>query len=139
VRVTEYLADKSALARMGSAPVAEALVPLIDRGLVWICGVTELEMLFSARNTDERGRMREHLTNSFNRAIEPQDVWAQASGIQETLTSKGQHRGASIADLIVAATARACRLTVLHYDADFETIAAVTGQPTRWVVPAGTV
>jgi hypothetical protein len=26
---------------------------------------------------------------------------------------------------------------VLHYDADFDLIAAVTGQPTEWVVPAG--
>lgn len=30
-------------------------------------------------------------------------------------------------------------LVVLHYDADFERIAAVTGQPNEWVVPRGTV
>ena len=28
-------------------------------------------------------------------------------------------------------------VTVLHYDADFDTIAAVTGQLTEWVVPRG--
>ena len=28
---------------------------------------------------------------------------------------------------------------VLHYDADFDRIAAVTGQPCEWVVPAGSV
>lgn len=26
----------------------------------------------------------------------------------------------------------------LHYDGDYDMIAAVTGQPTRWVVPSGT-
>ena len=42
-------------------------------------------------------------------------------------------------DLLVAAAAEARNLTVLHYDADFDRIAAVTGQPCQWVVPAGTV
>jgi predicted nucleic acid-binding protein len=28
---------------------------------------------------------------------------------------------------------------VLHYDADFEHIAATTGQQQRWIVPRGTV
>jgi predicted nuclease of predicted toxin-antitoxin system len=36
-----------------------------------------------------------------------------------------------------AAAAEAADLVVLHYDADFDLIAAVTGQPTEWVVPAG--
>jgi hypothetical protein len=30
-------------------------------------------------------------------------------------------------------------LTVLHYDADFDLISGVTGQPCEWVVPAGSV
>jgi hypothetical protein len=37
------------------------------------------------------------------------------------------------------AAAEARNLSVLHYDADFDRIAAVTGQPCRWVVPAGFV
>jgi hypothetical protein len=31
------------------------------------------------------------------------------------------------------------RLTVLHYDRDFEHIAKVTGQSHQWIVPAGSV
>ncbi|KHG70065.1 toxin, partial [Mycobacterium tuberculosis] len=27
----------------------------------------------------------------------------------------------------------------VHYDADFDLIAAVTGQPCQWIVPAGTI
>jgi hypothetical protein len=30
-------------------------------------------------------------------------------------------------------------LTVLHYDADFDHIAAVTGQPVEWIVAQGSV
>jgi hypothetical protein len=31
------------------------------------------------------------------------------------------------------------RLSVLHYDADFELVAGITGQPAEWVVPRGSV
>jgi len=37
----------------------------------------------------------------------------------------------------VAAVAERNGLTLLHYDSDFDTIAEVTGQDTRWVVPRG--
>jgi hypothetical protein len=30
-------------------------------------------------------------------------------------------------------------VSVLHYDRDFDRIAAITGQPVEWVVPAGSV
>jgi hypothetical protein len=30
-------------------------------------------------------------------------------------------------------------LSVLHYDADFDRIAAVTGQPHEWIVPKGSL
>ena len=42
-------------------------------------------------------------------------------------------------DLLVAAAAERAGLTVLHYDQDFDLIAEVTGQPTEWVVPRGSV
>lgn len=137
--VTEYLADKSALARLHLAPVRDVLVPLMERGLVSICGVTELELLYSARNIQERARMKQQIDASLDLVHEPDDIWARASEIQEALTEKGQHRAASVPDLVVAAVARASGLTVLHYDHDFDTIAAFTEQPTHWVVPAGSV
>jgi predicted nucleic acid-binding protein len=44
----------------------------------------------------------------------------------------------SVSDLVIAATAERSGATVLHYDGDYDMIASVTGQPMRWVVPAGT-
>ena len=40
---------------------------------------------------------------------------------------RGLHRPAGISDLLLPATAKAHGLTVLHYDADFDTVAEVTG------------
>lgn len=137
--VTRYLVDKSALARLHLPAVREELEPLIARALVGICGVTELEMLFSARNIQERSRMKEQLEASMDRVDTPEDIWEQAAEIQEALTEQAQHRSASIPDLIVAATARVRGLEILHYDRDFDTIARHTEQPVRWIVPSGTV
>lgn len=137
--MTRYLADKSALARLHLPAVREELEPLMMRALVGICGVTELEMLYSARNIQERARMKEQLEASLERIDTPEDIWERASEIQEALTEQARHLSASIAGLLVAATARASGLEVLHYDRDFDTIARYTEQPTRWIVPAGTV
>ncbi|MGH9918151.1 MAG: PIN domain nuclease, partial [Nitrososphaerales archaeon] len=48
-------------------------------------------------------------------------------------------RGRKVPDLLVAAAAEDRGLTVLHYDADFDLIAQVTGQPTEWVAGSGTI
>ena len=104
--VTRFLADKSALARLHMPSVREELEPLMTRALVGICGVTELEMLYSARNIQERARMKERLAAAMDRVDTPDDIWDQAAEIQEALTEQAQHRSASIPDLIVAATAR---------------------------------
>lgn len=50
-----------------------------------------------------------------------------------------RHRSAGAVDLLVAATAELRGLTVLHYGNDFETIASVTGRPTRWLMPQGSL
>ncbi len=42
-------------------------------------------------------------------------------------------------DLLIAAAAEARGLTVLHFDADFDRIAAITGQSSQWILPAGSI
>ena len=44
------------------------------------------------------------------------------------LAERGHHRGPSIPDLMIAATAELAGLTVLHDDKHFELIASITGQ-----------
>lgn len=40
----------------------------------------------------------------------------------------------ALPDILVAACAERLGLTTIHCDADFDFIAEVTGQPTRWAV-----
>jgi predicted nucleic acid-binding protein len=42
-------------------------------------------------------------------------------------------------DLLTAAVAEHHGAVLLHYDPDFEHIAATTGQPQMWVVPRGSM
>ena len=49
------------------------------------------------------------------------------------------HRRVKRADLLIAAAAESAGVPVLHYDADFEVIAEITGQPTRWIAPRGSL
>jgi predicted nucleic acid-binding protein len=48
-------------------------------------------------------------------------------------------RSVGLPDLLVAAVAEREHVTVLHYDADYDLVAEITGQPVRWVVPRGAV
>jgi predicted nucleic acid-binding protein len=44
-----------------------------------------------------------------------------------------------VIDLLTAAVAEHHGAVVLHYDADFEHIAATTGQPHTWIAPRGSI
>ncbi|MGH3851156.1 MAG: PIN domain-containing protein, partial [Pseudonocardiaceae bacterium] len=68
-----------------------------------------------------------------------QSVLDRAVMIQDALAERSHHRGAKIADLLIAAAAEAAGLVVLHYDHVFDLIAQVTGQATEWIVASGTV
>lgn len=66
-------------------------------------------------------------------------VMDRALEVMEALTSRGHHRGAKPNDCVIAAAAEAVGLVVLHYDDDFDRIAKVTGQRTKWVALPGTL
>lgn len=134
-----YLADKSALARMSRPSVGERLEPLIESGLVATCSVVMLEVLFSARTPLDYRRTHERLTLALVRADMDQSVLDRAVELQALLAERSQHRGVALPDLLIAATAERHELVVLHYDAHFEHIAAVSGQATEWVVDRGSV
>jgi predicted nucleic acid-binding protein len=135
-----YLVDNSALARARTkVPVMTRLEPLILQGLAATCSITDLERLYSARSGAEHREWRDETTLRFVCAEIDERVFARAVEVQGLLAERGQHRGANVADLIVAAAAEHAGLTVLHYDADFDRIAAVTGQSCEWVLPAGAV
>ena len=63
----------------------------------------------------------------------------RAMEVHRTLAERSQHRNFRLPDLIIAATAEEHGATVLHYDTDYDRIAAVTGQPVEWVAARGSL
>jgi len=134
-----YLADKSALARFEtSLEVNAALAPLLVEGAVATCGVIDLEVLYSAESPSAYVGLAKGL-RQLPRVAMHEEVLDRALEVQGQLAQRSQHRGVRLPDLLVAACAESAGLTVLHYDADYERIAEVTGQPVQWVVPRGSV
>lgn len=131
-----YLLDTSVVTRLRSSEVRRRIEQLDNSGLART-SMTDLEVGFSARNGAEWDRL-----NSALGAFAQVDVEARhfdrARQVQRLLANGGL-RGRKIPDLLIAAVAEAASLTVLHYDSDFDHIAAVTGQPTEWVVPRASI
>lgn len=134
-----FLADKSALARLRTqAPVREALDPLMLEGEVATCGIVDLEVLYSASSPRNYRDTADSL-NGLPRAPLDESCVKRALEVQAMLAKRSQHRAVPLPDLLIAACAERAGLTVLHYDADFERIAKMTGQAVQWVVPRGSV
>jgi predicted nucleic acid-binding protein len=135
--VARYLPDTSVWARLSYGSVRSALAPYVDRGLVGTCPIIDLEILYSARTGAEHIHFRAQ-REAFEYFAMTDEIAQRAVEVQGLLAQQAQHRSVSIPDLLVAATAERYRLTVLHYDGDYDRIAALTGQPAEWVVPRGT-
>lgn len=132
------MVDKSALARLRHPNVAARLLPMLEAGDVAISGVLELEVLYSARSHADFLAIREELRGYPRLRLDERD-FARAADVMELLARRGQHRAAGLPDLLQAATAERCGVTLLHYDADFDLVALVTGQPAEWIVPRSSV
>ena len=133
-----YLVDKSALARMPLEPVRARLAPILDTGEAATCSVIDLEVLYSARNHEAHRRIRHRRDLAYTRIPLTESIFQRAIELQGSLAERAQHR-IPIPDLVIAATAESAGLTVLHYDADFDRITEITGVPTEWVAPRGTL
>jgi predicted nucleic acid-binding protein len=135
-----YLLDKSALARVALQPTVQAaLERLDDIGVLATTAVIDLEIGYSARDLAEFDSVAADRADLYQELQLTRAVTDRARHVQRELVRLGQHRGPGVPDLLIAATAELYGAMVVHYDRDFDTIAAVTGQPVEWVVPAGSV
>ena len=132
-----YLADTSVFGRLTKAPVATAFAPLAAEGAVGVCAPVVFELGYATRNSADYVALTDRL-NAFPAVVVTEADHQRALEVQAALVARGQHRAISFVDALVAATAEACDLSILHYDADFELIAAVTGQPQIWIVARDT-
>ena len=137
--VARYIADTSALARLHRTAVAEVLAPLIEAGVVATCGVIEFELRWATRSSAELDQLRVDRDAGYEWLSTRDEDWRRALEVQALLWRSGRMRAVGLPDLLIAAVAERERVTVMHYDADYDFIAEVTGQPVRWVVPRGIV
>jgi len=137
--VASYLADTSALARLRHAPVAAALGPLIEAGLVATCGVIEFELGWATRTGVELDQVRADRNAGYEWLATHDEDWRRALDVQAALWRSSLVRAVGFPYLLVAAVAERERVTLLHYDSDYDLIAGVTKQQTQWVVTRGSV
>jgi predicted nucleic acid-binding protein len=136
------LADTSAWSwtRVIGGEVREQFDEAVVEGTIATCDMVRLELLYSAQNATEFKALRHDLQALPNCPVEKKQ-WERALDIYEQLSSQGglHHRAVKHPDLLIAAAAEAAGVTVLHYDEDYDRIAAITGQPARWLAPRGTL
>ena len=129
--MARFLIDTSGLARILQKEHRAAWADFLSAGVIAVCPVVELEFLYSARSLADRLDKQRLLGQVFAWVPMSDRAFERAAEIQESLTRRGEHRSAGAVDLLIAATAERHQLIVLSEDRDFETVAAVTGQPVR--------
>lgn len=132
-----HLLDTSVLTRLREPAVRDVVEPLATIGRAARAGISDLEIGYSARTATEWDELVGAL--DVFPLVETTAVHVQRARQVQRLLAADSQRGRKIPDLLVAAAAEETGSIVLHYDADFDLIASVTGQPCQWVVPAGSV
>lgn len=132
-----HLIDTSVVKRLRDPSVRNVIEPLAIVGSLARPTIVDLEVGFSARNTTEWDALIAAL-DGFAPLPTTAANMRRALQTQRLLAARSQC-GRKIPDLLIAAVAEEHDLSVLHYDTDYDLIAAATGQRTEWVVPAGTI
>jgi predicted nucleic acid-binding protein len=137
--VARYLVDTSAASRMHHERVAERVAPLITAGLVATCAPLDFEALFRARGPQDYEQIRADRRSAYEYLPVLDEHWQRALHVQRSLAGVSRHRGVGLSDLLVAAVAEQHRITVLHYDSDYDTISELTELQAQWVVRRGDI
>jgi predicted nucleic acid-binding protein len=135
------LFDASALILAARVPaIGEILADAVVADELAITEPILIEYLNGARNEDEYARFSSGFAAARMLPATAQD-WSRALDVHAALarSGPGHQRSVRIADLVIGAVAERHAVPILHYDEDYDRIAAITGQPTRWVAPRGSI
>jgi hypothetical protein len=134
-----YLVDTSAQARIRHPAVRNVIAGLVIDRAAATCVTVDLEAAYSGRDLADVRAIVERRKALYVVLPITEVIAERARDVQIRMAARGQHRAAGVVDLLTAAVAEHHGAVVLHYDADFEHIAGVTGQPQAWIAPRGSV
>jgi hypothetical protein len=103
---------------------------------VLVCDLVVLELVRLAPN-QLRARDLAARLRAFETLSMPESLWSRTREVQLLVSASGDHRRVPPPDLLIAATAERAGVPLVHYDRDYERIAAVTAQEQVWFVPDG--
>lgn len=134
-----HLADTTVWSKVRADPVlSDWFNDEVRDGRILTCDVVVLELLRNARNTAAL-RTQSAMLGLLGRCPGGEREFTRARAVQALLAERGRHRGVPPAYLLIAASAEAAGVPVLHYDHDYDLIGEASGQDVRWFLPAGTL
>lgn len=134
-----YLIDTSAHARVGHPAIRNLIAGLIADRVAATCVTVDLEAGYSGRDLADVRAIAQRRRDLYVVLPVSEAVAERSTDVRLRMAIRGHHRAAGVIDLLTAAIAEHHGAVILHYDADFEHIAATTGQPHSWVAPRGTL
>ncbi len=134
------LADTSVWGRRKHPALASWFENELDAGKLAMCEMLALELLHTASTRRLYGLLADDLLGLPWLHMENWE-WRRAMEVYGALAVQGEqrHRSVKHPDLLIAACAERHGVTLVHYDQDYDTIAAVTGQSVRWAAPRGSL
>ena len=134
-----YLIDTSAHARTQHAVVRTIVAGLIADRAAATCVTVDLEAGYSGRDLADVRTIAQRRKELYVVLPISEVIADRARDVQVRMAARGHHRAIGVIDLLTAAVAEHFGAVILHYDADFEHVAATTGQPHKWITPRGTL
>lgn len=110
----------------------------VAAGRVLVCDLVVLELTRLAPN-EQRAHATAERLDAFKSVPMPDTLWDRAREVQLLLAPEADHRRVPPADLLLAAAAEDAGVPLVHYDRDYERIAAVGDVEHRWFVEDGTL
>lgn len=101
-----------------------------------VCDLVILELTRLAPN-EPRAREISDRLSSFESVPMPAALWTRSREIQLQMAASGDHRRVPPADLLLASAAEEAEVELIHYDRDYERIAAASHLRHRWLVADG--
>jgi predicted nucleic acid-binding protein len=118
--------------------LAEWFNAAVEAGLVLVCDLVILELTRLAPNERRAQEIAGRLA-AFESVSMPAGLWSRARETQLALAGSGDHRRVPPADLLLGAAAEGAAVELIHYDRDYERIAAVSGLHQQWLAADGTL